>query len=225
MSKISETIVPVSPAKKKFDAVALAEPKLGSWNSLFMLQKEALNFWRIALSGYKCFVVPSPNEVKIGSSLLSEEFPATAGEDAPSPAKVVDQNTSTETRSPTTPKEQEQGRRSASLSPKKHAVRHPSEVKNKLKRRERTAQSVLAGLRNRSLVAKSAAIAAMQSNKRYRTQKAIPLVQRIVDNKSLRERKPELLTAARTVLHMTREEGESRHPRMVHKLSPKKARS
>ena len=71
---------------------------------------------------------------------------------------------------------------------------------------ERTASGILDGLRDRTYSVKRAAVSAMTTNKRFRTEKSIPLLERIADSATIRQRNPELCTDAKKVLHQIRED-------------------
>jgi hypothetical protein len=65
---------------------------------------------------------------------------------------------------------------------------------------------LLRGLRDRSFTVKQATVAKMNASQKNRTPKALPLLQRIVDSKTVRERSPALRKAAEVVIEQTLQE-------------------
>jgi hypothetical protein len=108
---------------------------------------------------------------------------------------------------------------------RKRVPRQPAEDKKGPERTGRAAPAVLDGLRHRSYSVKLAAVSAMTTNKKLRTQEAIPLLQRIVDNQTIRRRDPELRAAAKAVLEQSRKETGRRSTRTAQKRSPARAKS
>lgn len=219
------------------------EPLSSPWAALLDYQEQVANFWRASLSGWPLFPHASAGDEEIRSvsspSRTLVDVPQDSGLSKAASQRPEDAVNQTQSsgeanrtgfasppeRHPPTSKERREGQSHPGKPAAKRAQReHPKDKKGP-ERTGRAAPAVLAGLRHRSYSVKLAAVSAMSTNKKLRTQEAVPLLKRIVDNQTIRRRDPELRTAAKTVLQKSRQETAKRSPQAAQQRSPATSKS
>lgn len=217
------------------------EPWIAPWAALREYQEHVADFWLAAFSGWPYLFPGLRGTRQIDLILPQQESSTDLGRpDGASEADWVAR--AEEVIGRMQPKDQANDAESESTETDREAPgqaepeRPPHAVKPARKRAsrpaardqkeiERTGPGVLEGLRHRSHNVKMAAVSAMATNKKLRTQGAIPLLERIVDNDTIQRRAPELRTAAKKVLQQTRREGASRRTEAAQNRSTARSKS
>lgn len=206
-------------------SVLPVDPWIAPWVALTEYRNQVVDIWLAALSDWPFFPHASGSTAESGSRLLPEP------KEGMDQTKPIDQAKEAQSESTEPPREMPQ---QVHVESQPHAAGKP--IRKRTSRRstgdtkgpERTGRAspaVMAGLRHRSYSVKLAAVSAMATNKKLRTEEAIPLLQRIVDNQTIRRRDPELRTAAKAVLQQSRQETSRRSAQASSKRSPAKPNS
>ena len=217
------------------------EPWIAPWAVLREYQEHVADFWLAAFSGWPYLFPGLRGRQQIDLTLPQQErLTDSARPDVASEAywvdraeEVMDQMQGGDQANDAEPTSTEADREAPGQTQREsrpHAVkparkRAPRPAARDQKEIERTGPGVLEGLRHRSHTVKLAAVSAMATNKKLRTQGAIPLLERIVDNETIQRRAPELRTAAKKVLQQTRREGASRRAEAARNRSTARSKS
>lgn len=197
-----------------------------TWIALTEYRNQVVDIWLAALSDWPFLPHASGSTAESGSSLLPQP-------EVMDPIKPISQAKEAQSESTEAPSETPQQAHGESQPHAGKPIRkirkqtsgRPTGDTKGPERTGRASPAVMAGLRHRSYSVKLAAVSAMATNKKLRTEEAIPLLQRILDNQTIRRRDPELRTAAKAVLQKSRQEISRRSAQASSKRSPAKPKS